>query len=297
MTGTGGWRGHWPHNPRNVSKSSPGTPGESPTARRKDEVDHLNPQNEPRRLRKSGAEQGPPPEFFGNVIGELRRHWVDPAAERKGIDPAMVDRALIIGATGEAEVRLNEAVKAAVYVGDDRIVDLDRAVELKSEGGEETWIRGLVPDVPPDEPFSFFDLRLGYLSVDYRRRQRAKRHMTIAEQFWYAARELVLRGGLGAACENMFAATELATMALMEVSQNAGWGHSKRSEWLRANGPAHGLTDEEAATLGVLHEARNVYRYGDTTSEITPVSLIELVPHVSAVLAISRSAVESSNEN
>jgi len=168
--------------------------------RRKDEVDRLNPQkNEPRRLRKSGAEHGPPPEFFENVIRELRRHWVDPAAERKGIDPAAVDCALIIGATGEAEVRLNEAVKAAVYVGDDRIVDLDRAVESQPEGGEETRIRGLVPDVPPDEPFSFFDLRLGYLSFDYQpRRQSAKRHMTIAEQFWHAACDLVMRGGLGA---------------------------------------------------------------------------------------------------
>ncbi len=173
----------------------------------------------------------PPPEFFGNVIRELRRHWVDAAAVREGIDPAQVDRALIIGATGGAKVRLNEAVRAAVYVGDDRIVDLDRAVELQADGGENIPIRGLVPDVPPDEPFSFFDLRLGYLSFDYQpRRQWAKQHLTTAEQFWHAARDLVMRGGLGAACENMFAAAELATMALMEVSRNAGWGHSRRSE-------------------------------------------------------------------
>jgi hypothetical protein len=236
----------------------------------------------------------PPPEFFGNVIRELRRHWVDAAAVREGIDPAQVDRALIIGATGGAKVRLNEAVRAAVYVGDDRIVDLDRAVELQADGGENIPIRGLVPDVPPDEPFSFFDLRLGYLSFDYQpRRQWAKQHLTTAEQFWHAARDLVMRGGLGAACENMFAAAELATMALMEVSRNAGWGHSRRSEWLRANGPVHGLTDADAATLGVLHGARNVYRYGDTTSGITPVSLVELIPHVAAVLAAARNAVES----
>jgi len=240
----------------------------------------------------------PPPEFFGNVIRELRRHWVDAAAVRKGIDPAQVDRALIIGVTGDAEIRLNEAVRAAVYVGDDRIVDLDRAFELQADGDDEMPIRGLVPDVPPDEPFSFFDLRLGYLSFDFQpRRQWAKRHLTIAEQFWHAAQDLVMRGGLGAACENMFAAAELATMALMEVSHNAGWGHSRRSEWLRANGRVHGLTEEEAATLGVLYGARNVYRYGDTTSGITPVALVELVPHVSALLAATRTAVKSGDES
>lgn len=240
----------------------------------------------------------PPPEFFENVILQLRRHWVDAAAERRGIDPGQVDRALIIGATAGAEVRLNEAVKAAVYVGDDRIVDLDGAVGLQADGGEGSSIRGLVPDVPLDEPFSFFDLRLGYLVFDYQpRRQWAKRHLTTAEQFWHAAQDLVMRGGLGAACENMFAATELATMALMEVSHNAGWGHPRRSEWLRANGPRHGLTDEEAATLGVLYGARNVYRYGDTTSGTTPVSLVELIPHISVVLAAARSAVESEGNN
>jgi hypothetical protein len=238
----------------------------------------------------------PPPEFFGNVIRELRRHWVDSAAQRKGLDPAKVHRALIIGNTRDAEVRFNEAVKAAVYVGDDRIVDLDRAVEMQAKDGEDAQIRGLVPDVPPDEPFAFFDLRLGYLSIDYQpRRQWARRHLTVAEQFWHAAQDLILRGGLGAACENMFAAAELATMALMQVSENAGWGHSKRSQWLRANGQAHGLTDEAAAALGVLHEARNVYRYGDTAARITPVSLIELVPHVAAVLTAARGAVHSSD--
>lgn len=235
----------------------------------------------------------PPPEFFGNVIRELRRLWVDSAAERSGVNPAEVSRALIIGATSDAEVRANQAVKAAVYVGDDRIVDLDRAVELREEGDAEAEIRGLVPDAPPDEPFSFYDLRLGYLSFDLQpRRQRAKRHLTTAEQFWHAAQDLVMRGGLDAACENMFAAAELATMAMMEVSQNAGWGHSRRSEWLRANGHAHGLTGEEAAALEVLHRARNAYRYGDATaSRVTPVSLVELVPHVSAVLTAARSAV------
>lgn len=236
----------------------------------------------------------PPPEFFSNVIRELRRHWVDSAAERAGIKPEEVHRALIIGATGDAEVRVNQAVGAAVYVGDDRIVDLDRAVELRAEGGEKREIRGLVPDVPPDEPFSFYDLRLGYLSFDLQpRRQWAKRHLTSAEQFWHAAEELVMRGGLSAACENMFAAAELATMALMEVSQNAGWGHSRRSEWLHANGDTHGLTSEEASALGVLLGARNAYRYGDTAPGVTPVSLLELVPHVSAILGAARSAVNT----
>lgn len=40
------------------------------------------------------------PEFSGNVIQQLRHRWISAVAAREGIDPAQVERALIIGATG-----------------------------------------------------------------------------------------------------------------------------------------------------------------------------------------------------
>jgi HEPN domain-containing protein len=239
----------------------------------------------------------PSSDLFPNIIQQLRDHWVDQAARRQGVGPDDVSCALILGATGDAEVRINEAVKAALYIDDDRIMDLDETIE-RLASGENFLIRALIPDVPPDQPFSFFDLRLGYLVFDWQpRRAWAKRHMMIAEQFWHAARDLVSRGGLNAACENMFAAAELATMALMEVSEHAGLGHHSRSEWLRTNGPAYGLSDTAAAVLEALYRGRNVYRYGDSESTITPVELLGLLPHVEALLDTSRMAVRRSADD
>lgn len=122
-------------------------------------------------------------------------------------------------------------------------------------------------------------------------RERARRHLTTASQFWHAARDLVRRGGIDAACENMFAAAELATMAMMEGTNSAVRGHSARSARLQTNGPAYGLTSDESASLGRLLNARNLYRYGDATSTITPVGLLELYSHVEAVLAAAQQAI------
>lgn len=236
--------------------------------------------------------QAPPPEFFHNAIAEIRKHWVDPAAKRQGIDPATVNRALVIGNSADAEVRINELAKAAVYVGDDRIVDVDKAAEVLPQGASDEAFRGLLPDVGPDDPYSFFDLRLGYLSFDYQPgRERARRHLRRATQFWHAARDLVLRGGIDAACENMFAAAELAVMAIMEGTDCAVRGHSGRSTWLETNGPRYGLTPEESAVVGQLLDARNLYRYGDGASTITPVALLDLYSHVEAVLEAARQAI------
>jgi hypothetical protein len=109
--------------------------------------------------------------------------------------------------------------------------------------------------------------------------------------FWHAARDLVSRGGIAAACENMFAAAELATMAIMEGTNCAVRGHSARSTWLQSNGPTYGLTPDESASLGKLLNARNLYRYGDATSTITPVALLELYSHVEAVLIAAQQAI------
>lgn len=48
----------------------------------------------------------PPPEFIGNVIRQLREHWVDRESIRQGVDPESVTRSLIIGNSGDAEVRI-----------------------------------------------------------------------------------------------------------------------------------------------------------------------------------------------
>ena len=232
----------------------------------------------------------PPPEFYGNVIKEMRKHWVDAAAERRGVDPDAVDCALVIGNDKDAEVRINDEVRAAVYVGDDQIVDLDAAAASHGKDGD---LRGLVPDVPPDLPYMFFDLRLGYLSFNLQpRRDMAERHVRNAGQFWHAACDLVARGGLNAACENMFAAAELATMALMEVAEDPGFGHRSRSEWLQDHAAGVGLTEDQAKALSELHIARNAYRYGDEAATMSPVSLLERVPHVEAILQAASAAVE-----
>lgn len=235
------------------------------------------------------AQDALPSEFFGNVIAELRRHWVDAQARRQGIDPVDVTRAMILGATSAAEVRVNDDVRAAVYVGDDEILDLDEAAARSAEQGELV-IRGLVPDVPPDAAFAFFDVRLGYLAFDYQpRRAWAQRHLAIAGQFWAAARYLMDRGGLNAACENLFAAAELATMALLEAAAAPASGHRSRSEWLRANAAGTGLTAPQAAVLAVLLAARNAYRYGDAgATDLSPVGLLEQAEHVERLLQIAR---------
>lgn len=279
-------------------RSAPGQPTDVPLAQ------PLGPMRDSRRLGQRRASMRdtvestdpspsvPPPEFFENAIVEIRRHWVDPAARREKIEPSAVYRALVIGNTGAGEVRINEAAKAVVYVGDDRIVDVDQAAALLPGGASDEQFRGLLPDVGPDEPYSFFDLRLGYLSFNFQPgRERARRHLTAASQFWHAARDLVRRGGIDAACENMFAAAELATMAMMEGTTSAIRAHSARSAWLQSNGPAYGLTPDESACLGKLLSARNLYRYGDATSTITPVALVEIYSHVEAVLMAAQQAI------
>lgn len=231
----------------------------------------------------------PSPEFYANVVREMRRHWVDAAAEREGLEPRNVTTALVLLRDNHAEVRINESVRAAVYIGDDAILNLNAAAARASK---EQEIRGIVPDVPPDVPFMIFDLRLGYVAFDLQpRRGMAERHLTTGEQFMHAARDLVGRGALNAACENLFAAAELATMALMEVSVDPGFGHRLRSEWLNDHAGAVGLSAVEAAALGDLLEARNSYRYGDQTAAISPLAIIDYLPNVETMLSAARNAV------
>jgi hypothetical protein len=181
-------------------------------------------------------------------------------------------------------------VKAAAFIGDDRIVDLDLAAELV-RGGED--LRGLIPDVPPNKAFSFFDLRLGTFHFDFApRREWASRHLFAADQFEWAAERLVKHAGMHAATENLFATAELATMALMELSKTPNTNHTSRSAWLLAHGPRLGLTPDEAATLSVLLGARNVYRYGDKQTTATPVTVVEQLPHVRRLMEVARHALE-----
>ncbi len=235
--------------------------------------------------------EGLPPEFFGNVVKEMHKHWVDAAAASRGIPTNSVRRAIVLLNGHDAEVRLGVEVRAAVYVGNDRIVDLDTAASLPAE---ERRIRGVVPDVHPNDRYMFFDLDLGYLSFDLQpRRDMARRHVTIAEQFLHAAGELLALGGLNAACENLFAAAELATMAAMEASTDPGFGHRRRSEWLSSNGAGLGLNAEQSVILGLLLDARNSYRYGDLgASVMTPVDLVESVALVEAVVLAAQALVE-----
>ena len=105
------------------------------------------------------------PEFYINAIANMRLHWVDRAAISQGIAPENIFRALIFSATdnggigGDAEVRLNEEAKAMIYLGVDRIVDFAETTKLKRS--EDFEAHGLVPDVPSDRPYIFFDTRLG----------------------------------------------------------------------------------------------------------------------------------------
>jgi hypothetical protein len=98
---------------------------------------------------------------------------------------------------------------------------------------------------------------------------------------------------MNAACENMFGAAELATMALMETEASRARDHKTRTQWLVGNGARHGLTSDQSNSLRRLHEARNLYRYGDISIGVTPVDLVEMVPHVHALLEVARAAVES----
>lgn len=254
----------------------------SPVDDRKDTVSHAD--------RTSASD--PPPEFFPNVVKQLRAHWVDAEATRRGVDPVTVTRALIIGNNADAEVRIGAAVRAAVYLGDDRIVSLDEAAAIISNPEE---VRGIVHDVSPDSPYMFFDLHLGQLQFDLQpRREWAKRHLAVAEQFQFVVGPLVERGGFGAACENLFACAELATMALMEAGNQPLFGHRARSEWLAANGAAFGLSEVESEVLGVLLTARNVYRYGDPSSVISAVELMDRLAHVDKLIVAARSVVGGS---
>ena len=103
---------------------------------------------------------------------------------------------------------------------------------------------------------------------------------------------LIEHGGPNAACENLFAAAELATMALMEVAEDPGFGHRRRSDWLQDHAAAVGLTEEQAKTLAELYVARDAYRYGDQAATMSPVALLERVPHVEAILQAAKAAVD-----
>lgn len=237
------------------------------------------------------AGRRPPSQFFGNVVRELRKHWVDREAERQGVDPHTVTRALIIGNSADAEVRIGDEVQAAVLLGDDQIVSLDEAVTTGTEPGA---IRAVVPDLLPEQPHMLFDLELGHLTFDLRRRRvQAERHLHVAEQFRAAAALLIRHQGFGAACENLFAAAELATMALMEAGNEPLFGHPKRAIWLEANAAGFGLSQPDSEVLGKLLTARNSYRYGDTPPTITAAELVGWCPHVDKLLDAARELLEA----
>lgn len=140
----------------------------------------------------------------------------------------------------------------------------------------------------------FFDLDLGQLHFDLQpRREWAKRHLSVAEQFRFAVKLLVERGGFGAACENLFACAELATMALMEAGDKPVFDHRRRSTWLVALGAAFGLSENESQVLEILLAARNAYRYGDAAAAVSAVELMERVAHVDKLLAVAQSVVGS----
>lgn len=205
-----------------------------------------------------------------------------------GIDPTTVRRALIAGNTADATVSINGDARALVLFASGRIADVDIALSVADD-----VIVTVIPDIRVDEPFAFFDVDLGVLKFDYHpRRDAAERDVVAALQFLAACRVLAGRGGFDAVCENMFAATELATMAMMKLAGTEGWGHSTRTEWLIAEGAWYGLTPEQAQVLAELRAARNDYRYGDAVPDMTVVELLSRLPSVEAVVSAARRAVE-----
>lgn len=238
-------------------------------------------------------------EFYETATAELRKHFVESVAIAAGIEPAQVYRALIVGTpTGpdgaivinrHAIVTLNDDVKVLVFIGDDEILTADEVV-AKGRQGE---MRGVILGVERGVPFSFFDVSLGYLSFDYRgSEEKAQRYLLGANQFWYAAQHMVFKGGYEAACENMFAAAELATMALMQVGgRKATEGHKSRARWLQESGSDLGLSSAGSRVVQVLYDARNDWRYDDGHSPQVPVDLVKLVPIVAEVVDAARAAL------
>ncbi len=115
----------------------------------------------------------------------------------------------------------------------------------------------------------------------------ARRHHRTAEQFLFAATWLLERGGFEAACENLFAAAELATMAIMESADASTRNHRSRADWLEARGVEMQVPARGVAALRVLLAARNGYRYGDMAIIATRVDLLELHPDVEELFSVA----------
>lgn len=241
------------------------------------------------------------------------KDWLADPIAAAGLDTDDVYRALVIGSDSAVAsdfggtpadlnlgpchgilVRFNEDAAVTVWVGDEGWFSPEEVVEQ----GRENEVRGVLFDTPRGEPYLFFDQRLQWLESEQRPSNLASFELGRCLQFMTAALYLVSEGMFEAACEQMFATTELAVMAYVEAFSlplgGQGTRHERRAQWLVREGPSLlGVTPAEAQVLEELRVARNDWRYGDGNAPLIPKALVDRMSAVKAVVKRAHYVVQT----
>ncbi len=190
--------------------------------------------------------------------------------------------------------RFNEQIEVHVWVEDEGFLPPEEVVAQ----GKQAAIRGIMLDAQRGLPYLFFDERLNWSEDDLEPEKKAAEDLDRALQFLMAAEFLVSEGMFEAACENMFAAAELAVMAFLQAKQiglpDTTTKHWARAEWLCDHGETSlGVSPEDAQVLVTLCRARNDWRYGDRGKDGSralriPTELVKRLPGVQRIVRRAR---------
>lgn len=240
-------------------------------------------------------------DFSNRVIQEIFDIFIGPELVRRGNpNRAEVRKALVLlPADGPPQVLLNDEAALAgtaratrpIAAGETITVDdVDDITELRptQDPGDSGWVAFIA--MPNGRLVAAFDFR--------RNKDRARRLLALAEQYYATAKDAVDRNRVPVAIDALHASAELAVTALMnltmehdtKVRRRSGL-HSARTGWLNQYSRLGNLPADHSYAMRRLGNLRPAARYGEAPLSLKEGELPRLLQTVQDLLEAARGRV------
>jgi len=176
-----------------------------------------------------------------------------------------------------AKSRADSALPPNEPLTQDNLDHLDR-LEPVGVDPDHGWVLSAV--LPDGRMYSAFDFR--------RNRGKGRRLLTLAEEYRATAEDALAAGRVGPCIESSFAAAELAIVAMMHLTPEAGRRkdslHRARREWLDSFTQLGNAPRDFHDAVAALSRARGSSRYGESEIIISVEQAASLLAPVAALI-------------
>lgn len=226
-----------------------------------------------------------------NFVRQMFERYVEPELDRRGLasdTPVGAFQILMFTDGRPAEIRLDDEIRIAADV------ELRPGAEVQPNGKillrdiETIRSSRLPPDDDPNAGYAtvifYGDFKKFHASFDLRyNRAHASRHLDLAKEYSEAARVSQKAGFLRPACDNLFSAMELASLAWLALHHGSlltAKTHAPVHSELNRQAHLRNVEADPAPTLNRLRDLREAARYLRSGDEARRDEVEELIAEV-----------------